>query len=147
MIDIFADDVTMEGVRRLKLVSDAVITAEMTLPVVPPVGAAVRMWSDEMLGLHYLEATWACREAVALRCEGWVKPKGVVVWKLEAGERVSEALHPAAALFGETFANFPVYAYLRKLPSAIENGFELAGVEFLAAEWVPAGCMVLSDGL
>lgn len=147
MIDILVDDITPEGMRRLKLVSDRVIDAEVTLPIVPPSHAEVRAWSDDGLGLHYLEAVWMCREAVGLQCEGWGRKKGVVVWKLAAGERVSVALHPAMALFGETFKCFPVYAFMRKLPSVIENWFEVAGVEFHQADWVPAGCLVLSDGL
>lgn len=146
MIDIFADDVTVDGLRRVRLVSDQPIEAETTLPVVPPLGAAVRSWSDAALGLHYVEATWACREAVALRCAGWKKPKGVVVWKLEPGERVSAALPSAVAVFGETFKFLPTYAWMRKLPNAVELWFEVAGVEFHQAEWAPLGCVVLGDG-
>lgn len=147
MIDILVDEVTVEGLRRLRLVSDRAIDAETTLPMVPPAGAESRTWSDDVLGLHYLEAVWMCREAVGIRCEGWTKKKGFVLWKMGPGERVSAALPLSMALFGDTFKSLPIYAFMKKLPNTVEIGFEVSGVEFHQADWVPAGCLVLSDGV
>jgi hypothetical protein len=101
------------------------------------------MWSDDLLGLNYLEATWVCREAVTIRCEGWVCARPFVLWKLGPGERVSEALKQALCVYGERFKSFPAYAFLRKLPSTIENGFEAEDMFLCEADWVPAGCIAI----
>src|SRR5690242_2556465 len=110
MIEILANDVTLEGLRRVKVVSDSPITAAELFPshLVPYVldGKDVRSWSDDLLGLHYVEATWACREAVKICCEGWKVAREMVLWKLAPGERVSGVLTEMMAIFGERFKVF-----------------------------------------
>ena len=141
MIEVLVNDVTLDGMRRVKVVSDA---SPVTYPV--PEGSTVRTWCDELLGLHYLEATWMCREAVSIRCEGWTCAREVVLWKLMPGERVSVALKDALGVYAMRFKRFPGYAFLRKLPSVIENGFEAEDTCLFAAEWVPAGCIAICEG-
>lgn len=145
MIEVLFNDVTLEGMRRVKVVSDSPIDAA-SLPVITSASASMRTWSDELLGLHYLEATWACRGPVVIRCEGWVCAKLMVLWKLEPGQRVSEAFRDAYPVYLESFHIFPDHAFMRRLPREIDNGFELSGVMFIEAEWVPAGCIVLGNG-
>lgn len=150
MIEILINDVTPEGLRRVKVVSDApIIPAELFPSHLLPYrleGVDVHMRSDDVLGLHYLEGTWACREAVRICCEGWKCPREMVLWKLAPGERVSAVLTQMMALFGERFKCFPDYAFMKKLPKTIESGFEVADVIFSEADWVPAGCVAVCKG-
>src|SRR5690242_4714061 len=112
--------------RRVKVVSDAPIDEGVDLsPLVDILaGAHLRTWMDELLGLHYLEASWPCREAVSIRCEGWPCATPMVLWKLRPGERVSEGLKQALSVYWLRFNFFPDYAFMKRLPSTIENGFE-----------------------
>jgi len=141
VIEVLVNDVTLEGMRRLKVVSDA-------CPIVYPVpeGSTVRTWSDDLLGLHYLEATWACREAILIQCEGWKIARKMVLWKVASGERVSEVLMKMVALFGERYKCFPDYAFMKRMPKGIEHGFDVDDVVFCEAEWVPPGCIAVGKG-
>ncbi|RPI93054.1 MAG: hypothetical protein EHM40_11100 [Chloroflexi bacterium] len=145
MIEILIDDVTLDGMRRLKVLSDAPILHEPPF-FVAGVDRQFREWKDDALGLHYLEATWPCREAILLRCEGWIGPRPVVLWKLKPGERVSEVVTNVMVLHHEAFGCFPDYAFMWKLPKTIEDGFEVADVMFFAADWVPPGCIAVCNG-
>jgi hypothetical protein len=145
VIEVLLNDVTLEGDRRMKVVSDSCIDAA-SLPVVILRSANVRTWSDDVLGLHYLEAVWPCREPVSIRGGEWKCARKMVLWKLADGERVSEALKLAMAVYGQRFKCFPDYAFMRKLPKTISDGFEVDDVMFLLSNWVPAGCMALCKG-
>ena len=145
MIEVLLNDVTLEGMRRVKVVSDAPIDpATLTLPSPFKGEGDVRTWSDDLLGLHYLEATWACREAVKIRCEGWTCARNMVLWKLAQGERVSLALKQA--VYAWRFKSFPAYAFMKTMPKTIENGFEAEEMVLFEAEWVPAGCIAICEG-
>jgi hypothetical protein len=147
MIEILVNDVTVDGMRRVKVVSDAEIDPTTLTPGPSPIGRGEgREWSDDVLGLHYLEATWPCREVVDIKCEGWPCARRMVLWKLLAGERVSGVLGEMLVVHHLELKCFPDYAFMRKLPGTIENGFEVDGVEFHQADWVPPGCIVVAVG-
>lgn len=141
MIEVLVNDVTLEGMRYVKVVSDI---APVPYPI--PAGSIVQTWPDELLGLFYLEVMWPCREAVSIRCEGWPCAKPMVLWKLASGERVSDALKKALGVYAERFKSFPAYAFMKKLPKTIENGFEAEDMCLFEAEWVPAGCIAICEG-
>jgi hypothetical protein len=150
VIEILLNDVMLDGMRRVKIVSDAPL--DPYPPALSPFAAQVgkvshRTWSDDALGLHYLEAIWPCREAITARLEGWKCPRKMVLWKMDPGERVSVALGMMIAAFGERFKFFPDFAFMRRLPKAIENGFEVEDVIFIEAAWVPPGCIAVSEGV
>jgi hypothetical protein len=147
MIEVLVNDVTLEGLRRVKVVSDEPIDGTALPPpaaILP--GAHLRTWSDELLGLFYLEATWECREAISILCDRWKCARPMVLWKLRPGERVSVALKEALAVYAMRFKSFPTYAFLRKLPSTIEDGFEVDDMCLFEAEWVPVGCIAICEG-
>lgn len=147
MIEVLANDVTLEGMRRVKVVCDEPIEGIRFSPLayIPP-DANQRGWMDELLGLFYLEATWPCREAVSIQCEGWKRAREMVLWKLAPGERVSVVLTRMMGLFGERFKSFPDYAFMRRLPKTIEHGFEVTDVMFVEAQWMPPGCIAVGKG-
>jgi len=147
VIEVLFNDVTLEGMRHVKVVSDEPLEGLTLSPLVDILAGAHRhTWMDELLGLHYLEATWPCREAVSIRCEGWPCARDTVLWKLLPGERVSEAFRDAFQIYLERFKRFPDYAFLRRMPKEIENGFEMSDVIFLEAAWMPAGCIAICEG-
>jgi hypothetical protein len=147
LIEVLANDVTLEGMRRVKVVCDEPIDAIRLSPLAwIPADANRQGWIDELLGLFYLEATWPCREPISLQCEGWKRAREMVLWKLAPGERVSTALKQALGVYAVRFKSFPAYAFMRRLPSTIENGFEAEDMCLFEAEWVPAGCIAISEG-
>lgn len=141
MIEVLANEVTPEGMRFVKVVSDVA-----PVPFCVPGGAIVSTWSDDALGLYYLVAEWACREAILIKCEGWPSPRPFVLWKLRKGERVSEALKKMVGTFGGRFKCFPDYAFMKRLPKGVEPGFEVDDVMFCEGEWVPPGCIAVCKG-
>lgn len=144
MIEVLVNDVTPEGMRRVRVVCDEPLEGIRLSPLAfIPEDSQRRGWMDELLGLFYLEATWACREPVRIMLEGQTEGYACVLWKLQPGERVSEVLKCTVALFGERFKCFPQYAFMKKLPKGIEIGFEVDDVMFFEASWVPAGCIVV----
>lgn len=143
MIEILLNDVTLDGMRRVRVASDLDASS---LPAFVPLSAKVRTWSDDALGLHYLEATWPCRELIMVKCEAWKCSYPLVVWKLAPGERVSEAFQAAFRIWAEKYKACPDFAFMRRLPKTIENGFEMYGSFFFEADWVPPGCIAVGNG-
>lgn len=147
MIEVLANDVTLDGLRRVKVVSDSPLEDDNLSPVVDILpGALRRIWKDDLLGLYYMEAKWECREPVLIQCEGWPCARPMVLWKLRPGERVSLALKKAVEVFAYRFKCWPCYAFMRRLPSTIENGHEAEGMYLLQAEWVPSGFIAICEG-
>ncbi len=141
MIEILLNDVTLDGMRRLKVVSDSPIASDL-LPVSLP-DRQWREWKDDALGLHYLEATWPCREVIEIKCEGWIEARPFMLWKLEPGQTVRTAFALASIEWTVKFNCFPDFVFMRKLPKVIENGFEIDDVTFMEADWVPSGCIAV----
>lgn len=87
------------------------------------------------------------RGAVDIRCEGWVKPRRLVLWSLSTGDRMSESIVKAAGEYMRLFGGAPMYAFTRSLPRGIEpgRGIPFMGGEILLfnAEWIPGGSVAV----
>jgi hypothetical protein len=65
------------------------------------------------------------RGLVDIQCEGWPGPKRFVLWSLEKGQRMSEAIKDAAAEYSRLFGGMPMYAFTGRLPSGVESGIAI----------------------
>jgi hypothetical protein len=138
MIELLVNEILPDGMRHVKVVSD--------LPPIPfPVrdGGQIHQWTDELLGLHYLEATWPCMEVVHVHLEGQPKCRKLVVWKFLPGERVSEIISYVADWFFVQTHHRPEYAFMRSLPSGVESGTDVDGVMLMQADWALPGCVMV----
>lgn len=140
MIEKLIDEVTPDGVRHMKMVSDL---SPIPFPVREGAGFQVQEWTDELLGLHYLDATWASMDVVILQGEGWPKPRKLVLWKFLPGERVSEIIKEVADWYFVSAHHRPQYAFMKRLPQGAENGTEVDGCMLIEAEWALDGCVMI----
>jgi hypothetical protein len=147
MIELLVNEVLPDGMRHVKVVSDAPLSAStLTSPQIresTKFGGSVREWRDEVLGLNYLEAGWACMEVVHVQLEGQPKCRKLVVWKFLPGERVSEIITYVADWFFVQTHHRPEYAFMRSLPSGVESGTEVDGVMLMQADWALPGCVMV----
>lgn len=149
MIEILMDEVTEEGMRHVKVVSDAPLSAPFgfaafpQLPTSTEIGGSVKCWDDEMLDLHYLEAEYPMRGFVDVHFEGMSKFRRLVLYKFTKRERVSEIVSYVADWFFVQTGHRPQYAFLRELPRGAENGMEVDGVMVMQAEWALSGCVMV----
>lgn len=141
MEQILEDLISLDGSRRLKMVSDGEM-ADLSVPEYARDRKKVRTWQDPVLSLHYLELIYPYRGPAELRLECWPKMRRMVVWAL-LGQRVSQATQEAAILYASTFARWPGYAFICKLPGKVENGVEVDGVMLLQAEWAMPGVLLV----
>ena len=138
MIEIVVNEITGEGMHRVRVVSDV---APVPFPITH--GAEIRRWDDELLGLHYAESTYPCREVVCVQLEGAPKPRKLAVWKLMPGERVSEIISHVANWYFCSAHHRPQYAFMARLPKGVDNGVEVDGVTLLEADWALSGCVMI----
>lgn len=141
MEQVLEDLITLDGARRLKVVSDRRLT-DLSVPDYAKDCKNVRTWQDADLGLHYLEMTYPYRGPAEVLLECWPKKRRMVIWAL-LGQRVSRAMQEAAIMYASTFARWPGYAFIRKLPRKVENGVEVDGVMLLQTEWALPGVLMV----
>lgn len=140
MIEYLINELCADGMRHVKIVSDSP-DALLNFPIE---GARIERKSDELLGLHYVEVWWACRGFVDFHFEGL--PKGfrrLAVWKFAQGERASEIINCLVEWFFVQTHHHPQFAWMKQLPSGVENGIEVHGVTLLQADWALPGCVLI----
>jgi hypothetical protein len=143
MIEIVVNDVLEDGMRRVRMVSDCEIAPSPLPSPWKGEGVACRTWSDNLLGLHYAEWTWACRDVVEVHTEGMKKCRRLVMWKFLPGERVSEVITLVAEWYFVQTHRRPQFAWMQKLPKGVEYGLEVDGVMLLEDESVYPGCVMV----
>jgi len=132
---IVEDVVTEECVRMLHVMSNRPI--RMSLPV----GASVRETNEG--GAWHLRAEWDYAGMLDFWPREWPKPRRFMVWRLQEGERVSDAILCAASTFSHAVGFLPKFAFVRTLPEKAEWGQDVHGCLLFAAEWLPKNCVAV----
>jgi len=147
MEEIIENKLTEDGFRQVKMISDAAVKDERMMCFVPVAArehAQIHCYDTAALSLFYGEARWPVRgEAVDIHCEGWVKFRRLVVWKMLPGERMSEVISLAKCAYVKLFVRCPRYAFTRSLPKSVENCVEVDDVMLMQAEWAIPGCVMI----
>lgn len=145
MEEVVENVVLADGMRRVRVISDAVISPLGWALKVPD--EAVRLadfvqGEDRSLGLHSLVVTWPARDVLfeVLEC-GQVYRRTMVVWKLVQGERVSMAIRFAADVFERELGRRPGFAWMRSMPRGVEEWTVVGDVCLLTADWAYPGCL------
>ncbi len=146
MREIVLDELTMDGMRHMKVISDQAVSKAFMLSYVSTPAlelAQVNCFDTSALSLFYGEVSWPLRGPVEIRCEGWKSFRRMLGWKLIPGERVSEAMKDAVLEYFMRAHRLPNYAFMRRLPHAVENGIDVEGLILLEAEWALEGCLLI----
>lgn len=97
-------------------------------------------------GVWHYRAEYPYRGALDVACIYNVGNfRRLVVWSLDGYGSVKVALKDAWSEFYKLFGGEPAFAFMRKLPSGVENGHEVGGMILIEAEWmlersVAVGC-------
>lgn len=149
MIEILLNDLTQEGMRRVKVMSDRPVTEEEMRGYVAGASLGceqIHCHDTAALSLFYGEVTWPCREVVEVHLEGIERPRRLLIWKFMPGEglRLSEVItHVAEWYFWSTHQRAG-FAFVRKVPKEVESGeWEVDGVILFEAEWALQGCVMV----
>jgi hypothetical protein len=150
MESLIVNRLTADGMREVKLCSDAPVTLRRMYRFVPTPAldsAEVRVYDTSALRIFYGEARWGARDPMEFCLPGWVKPRRLLVWKLSAGQSVREALEEARVYFFQLTMRHPQFAFMRRVPKLAEVGFEQNGVMLVECEWAVDGCLLLGKGV
>lgn len=147
MEEIIENRLTEDGFRELKLMSDVPVKEERVMRFITLAArehAQIRCYDTTALSLFYGEARWAVRgDAVDIHCEGWIRFRRFVAWKILPGERMSEAISLARCAYVKLFVRCPKYAFTRSLPKSVESCVEVDDVMLLQADWALPGCLLI----
>ena len=150
MEEVVTNTISVDGMRLVKMISDAEVREARMLRFVPGASmefAKVHCYPTTALGVFYGEVTYPAREVVdfpfAACREG--KVRKLAVWRLmpEEGYRLSELVAFVAEWFFVQTKRRPEWAFVRKLPSGVENFVEVEGVMLTEADWALEKCLMV----
>jgi hypothetical protein len=156
-VTVLEDLCSPEGVRRLHVMSGTEIDLSLLMwrvPVPAQDMVQVREWEEAQLGVKHAELRWKAREGVRwqIQVDGKMVEWHGVLWYIEPGGRISEAVGDAAGRYWVEFECWPQFGWVRRLPEGVEEGVEVeigSGVEavhVMLADWVPAGFVAVGRG-
>jgi hypothetical protein len=139
MEEILSNQTSVDGMRSLKLISDAPLTEERVRVFIPsPAWKLAEVNCTESgLGVFHGEARWPCRgDMLDIKSEYWPKSRRMVAWRILPDETLRDAVSFAVNQFGLIFRRSPKYAFVKNLPEGFENCMDVAGCILLEAEWM-----------
>lgn len=148
------NDLSQEGMRRLKVISDKAVSEAVMRACVP--GAArefvqVKCYGTAALSLFYGEVTYPCREFWSFRVACIERRvRKLVVWKFMPGEgyRLREVVEHLSEWYFVQVHHKPQFAFVRVMPKEASYGQLVVigegwDVQLFDAEWIPAGCVAV----
>lgn len=146
MESIVENGISVEGMRRVRVIGDAVIDPLAWACALPDEAvrlAEIVQGEDRALGLHSLVMTWPVRELVkgVQLADGLKVDRPMVAWKLVEGDRVSVAIRLGAEVFEREVGRRPGFAWMRSVPELAPQ--YLDEVELLQADWAYRGCVFI----
>jgi hypothetical protein len=162
MIEVLLNELSLDGMRRVKVISDHAVREADLRSLVPGASqdfAVVSCQSTAALNVFYGEVTWPCREVIECRvaCVD-ERARRFAVWKMMPGERMSEVIVCVAEWYFVQTRQRPQFAFVRRMPKGAISGQRLAfsgqllavdeeceddGVMLFEAEWALNGCVMI----
>ena len=148
MEEIVINELTHEGVRRVKVIGDAAILVSRYQAMVPReafVRAPVDVASsrDDALGLFSAELTWPVFEPYEIFNYGPRRFRRLMMVNFVYAGRVSDCIYLAVINYFSGTRFMPGYAFVSELPRGAEDGMCVHGVQLFEAEWMPARCVAI----
>jgi hypothetical protein len=140
MIEVVENKVSAEGMGFMKVISDRAVTEAWMMSLVPGAArefASVTCYPTAALSLFYGEVTYPMREVVEFKCEGWKRPRRLVVWRLmeSEGYRMSEIIEFLAEWYFMKTHRQAQYVFVKSLPKGVERFTDVAGLCLLDVDW------------
>lgn len=146
MIEVVVNQLSAEGMKFVRVISDRVVSEAFMRAVVPSVArefAQVKCYDTAALSLFYGEVTYPLRGVVEVHAQLWKKPRRFAGWRLMPGERASEAIQTLDEWFFVQTHHRAAYAFMKSLPKGIESGTDVNGLELHQAEWCLDKCVLV----
>jgi hypothetical protein len=153
MEEVLVNELTHDGMRRVKLIGDVPFDGERPVAALWRHGVyvaemsvgkrQVRAWSDAVLSLHYFEMVYPVYGPCEVMCFGEIKLRRLMFVNFAYAAKVSECIELAKLEFfaGTHFA--PRDAFVRELPKQAELWMDVHGLILHEAEWMPAKCVAV----
>lgn len=146
MEKIIVNELSHEGMRRVKVISDARIDLQRWLAAVPLEARELikaELSEDKALGVHHLSMSWPARDKAEFGFSQ--RHRRMLVWKILENQRASQAIREAVVAYmrWRGVGVFPKFVFMKSLPKGAENGMLMDDVIILQAEWALEGCVIL----
>lgn len=146
MEEITINELTHDGIRRVKIIGDVMIDAAQYLHLIPLVARDRAVYTpgcDELLGIFQLEITWPVYGSCEVAYLSPKKFRRFMFVNFAYSERVSSCVELARTEFFIRTHFVPAYAFVRKLPQGAEMCMDVYGCILQVAEWMPAQCVAV----
>lgn len=146
MIEIVKNELGHDGMRLIKIISDAAIDAGRFQYLVPPAARERAVFSagiDGLLWTHSLEISFPVYGPYEVF---YPSPKGFrrfMFVHFDYASRVSECIKLARDAFVRGMFFPPMYAYISTLPEGADEFTTVHGCELFSAEWMPSNCVAV----
>jgi len=150
MEEIVINELTHEGVRRVKVIGDNPLTPpsprfawERVVPAVALDKMKMIDACDQALGIFSMELTWPVFEAYEIFNYGPKRFRRLMMVNFVYAGRVSDCIYLAVINYFSGTRFMPGYAFVSELPRGAEDGMCVHGVQLFEAEWMPARCVAI----
>jgi hypothetical protein len=144
MQELINNELTHDGMRRVKVIGDVVIDAaryEHLIPMAARDRVVCVPGCDDILGLYSLEMTWPIHEPWNVAYLSPKKFRRFFFVHYVYAERVSQCIELARDAFFIGTHHKPGYVFVASMPKSVEAGKEVHGCLLFEAEWMPAQCV------
>ena len=146
MQQVVINELQRDGMRRMKVLADAEISAARYQAWVP-CDARARVEEmpgrDDLLDLFSLELRWPVFEPWEVASYGPRRFRRLMMVHFAYAERVSEVIKLGGVEFFARIHFAPGFAFVRELPRGADDGMDVHGLVLLRAEWMPAQCVAI----
>lgn len=146
MKEMTVNELTHNGMRRMKIIGDVVIEAAQYQHLIPVVARDMAVYTpgcDELLGIYQLEITWPIYGPWEVAYLSHKKFRRFMFVNFSYSMRVSNCIELARTEFFARTHFAPRDAYLQELPNKAEIGMDVHGCILQVADWMPAQCVAV----
>jgi|WetSurMetagenome_2_1015567.scaffolds.fasta_scaffold498816_2 hypothetical protein len=146
MNEVTINELTHNGIRRVKIIGDVVIDAARYEHLIPLVARDLVVYTpgcDELLGIFQLEITWPVYGPYEVFYHGPKKFRRFMFVNFAYSERVSNCMEMARDEFFARTHFAPRDVYVKELPTGAEMWMDVHGCILQVAGWMPAQCVAV----
>jgi hypothetical protein len=140
MIEVVTNQLSADGMKFVKVLSDKVLAEEKMLCFVPGAArdvATVKCYDTAALSLFYGEVTFPVRGVVEIPTGRVGKVRRLAAWRMveSEGYRMSEIIEFLGQWYFVQTKRKPQYAFVKSLPKNIERFTDVDGLTLLDVNW------------
>jgi hypothetical protein len=140
MIEVVINQLSADGMKFIKAMSDQAVSDAMMLGFVPGAArdlAQVKCYDTAALSLFYGEVTFPVRGVVEIPAGRVGKVRRLAAWRMveSEGYRMSEIIEFLGQWYFTQTKRKPQYAFVKSLPKNVERFTEVDGLVLLDVNW------------